>query len=639
MATRLALAPTALLATALLGCSPHLVGTNDAALDYTIEAAPGHEAPAAGLVAVAFKERLSAAQITADVEETSDGVRVVVDADAASAVDQLATWRGGIGVYRLDDTFARSPADAPAPPNLDAEHIALSERAPRGEWQTVVAHAPPVVTLGLGDAAITAIASALHGRGLAVTVSQAAHAELGALQAAHPGERLALARDRTVIATVPVEDLLRAPIVVPFGDDIAAYTRAAHARMLLGSPILPPLRRTAVSRLEPNYALAIACALLPFLLSFGWLFFVQRFDRARPEPTWLVLSTFALGGLSVVPAGLVEAGCAVATPWLDPNVMTLGGQIWALPIAVAVFTLVVGVAEEGAKFLGAWSLARHRPEFDEPVDGIIYGCAAALGFAAVENVKYFAIGRMSGTLIALRAFVTVPAHLFFGAIWGYAMGRELVSRRTNALEYLALAALVHGAFDAVLSIDGLQFLATPIMLGLAFAFVALMRSALRFGAVAPARARAGAPPPSEALPASDLGRSYFRVGSPVAFYLCAAGILVSALSLVTLGSAYELLHHRIGVVFVSLASLMLTAFGFAAYGASATIPLDVAIDLRGVTLAGSETLWRAIVGMDVEKRGHRATVILRTAAGVLRLGPASMAEAEAIAGAVRTMRT
>src|SRR5580704_3312221 len=126
MATRLALAPTALLATALLGCSPHLVGTNDAALDYTIEAAPGHEAPAAGLVAVAFKERLSAAQITADVEETSDGVRVVVDADAASAVDQLATWRGGIGVYRLDDTFARSPADAPAPPNLDAEHIALS---------------------------------------------------------------------------------------------------------------------------------------------------------------------------------------------------------------------------------------------------------------------------------------------------------------------------------------------------------------------------------------------------------------------------------------------------------------------------------------------------------------------------------
>jgi protease PrsW len=639
MATRLAIAVIALLAAALLGCSPHLVGTNDAALDYAIDPVPGREAPAALDVALAFKERLSAAQITADVEELSDGVRVVVDADAASAVDQLATWRGGVGVYRLDDAFPPSPAGAAGPSSIDADHVALSERTPRGDWQTVVAHSPPAVTLGLGDAEIASIASALHGRALAMTVTPAGHARLAELQAAAPGQRFALARDHSVMTTVSAEDLLATPIVVSFGDDIAAYTRAAHARVLLGSPILPSLRRTAVSRLAPNYALAVACAALPFLLSFGWLFFVQRFDRARPEPTWLVLSTFALGGLSVLPAGLVEAGCGVATPWLDPTVMTLGGQAWALPIAIAVFTLVVGVSEEGAKFLGAWSLARHRPEFDEPVDGIIYGCAAALGFAAVENVKYFAIGRMSGTLIALRAFVTVPAHLFFGAIWGYAMGRELVSRRTNALEYLALAALVHGAFDAVLSIDGLQFLATPIVLGLAFAFVALMRSALRFGAVPPARARAGAPPPSEVLPASDLGRTYFRVGSPAAFYACAAGILLSALSLVTLGSAYELLHHRIGVVFVSLASLMLAGFGFAAYGASATIPLDVAIDLRGVTLAGSETPWRAIVGMEIEKRGSRATVVLKTAGGVLRLGPASAGEAELIAGAVRAAQT
>jgi len=621
----------------LLGCSPHLVGTNDAALDYVLEPDPGHPAPSVETLAAAFKERLSAAQITADVEPTSDGVRVVVDADAASAVDALATWRGGIGVYALDGALVPSPASEK--PVLDEHQIALSERTPRGEWQTLVGRAPPAVALGLGELTITSIASSLHGRAIALTVAPAARSALAAEQAAHPGERVALARDRTVMATVPIEELLATPILVPFGDDIAAYTRAAHARALLGSPILPPMHRTAVARVAPNYPLAVACAVLPFALSFGWLFFVQRFDRSRPEPLWLVLATFALGGLSVVPAGLVEAGCGVATPWLDPTVMTLGGQIWALPIAVAVFTLVVGVSEEGAKFLGAWSLARHRPEFDEPVDGIIYGCAASLGFAAVENVKYFAIGRMSGTLIALRAFVTVPAHLFFGAIWGYAMGRELVSRRTNALEYLALAAVVHGAFDAVLSIDGLQFLGTAIVLGLGSTFVVLMRSALRFGAVPATRARAGTPPPSEVQPASDLARNYFRVGSPVAFYLCAGGIVLSALSLMTLGSVYELLHHRIGVGFVSLATTMLTAFGLAAYGASATIPLDVAVDLRGVTLAGSETPWRAILGMDVESRGARATVVLRTATGTLRLGPATAPHAEAIAAAVRAMRT
>ena len=98
----------------------------------------------------------------------------------------------------------------------------------------------------------------------------------------------------------------------------------------------------------------------------------------------------------MVLAGAAEIACASLSPWLDPSVMTLGGQAWALPISIAVFSAVVGLAEEGSKFLGAWSLAGHRREFDEPVDGVIYGCAAALGFAAVENVKYFAVAGCPG---------------------------------------------------------------------------------------------------------------------------------------------------------------------------------------------------------------------------------------------------
>lgn len=603
----------ALSAVMTLGCSPHLVGTNDAALEYV--ALPDPETGVTvdpQLAATRLKARLSAAQVFADVELSADGhrVRVVVDADAAGAIDSLALWRGGLSVYRASDA---------------------------------VGHAPPVAQL-----AIASIESAHHGRALSLTFAQSGRDALAAL-AADPsfpaGERVVLARDRSVLATVPLEVLLASPFILSLGDDIAAYTRAVHARLLLGSPVLPAMRRTAVVRLPPDYGLAVACAVLPFALSFGWLFFVKRFDRARPEPTWLVLSTFALGGLSVVPAGLVEAGYSAATPWLDPSVMTLGGQLWALPVAIAVFTLVVGVSEEGAKFIAAWSLPRQRREFDEPVDGIIYGCAAALGFAAVENVKYFALGRMSGVIVAVRAFVTVPAHLFFGAIWGYAMGRELVSRRTNALEFLALAALAHGAFDAILSIDGMQPVATLLVLVLAFAFVAMLRSALRHGAV---RGRSAGPasrampveglaPASEPMPASDLGRAYFRVGSPGAFYACAAGIILSAFSLMVLGGAYEILHHRIGIVFVSLASAMLILFGFAAYGASETIPLDVAVDSRGVTLSGAQTPWSAIVGVSLETNGQRASVVLRTNDGVMRLGPASVSEAEAIAVSIRSI--
>jgi RsiW-degrading membrane proteinase PrsW (M82 family) len=356
---------------------------------------------------------------------------------------------------------------------------------------------------------------------------------------------------------------------------------------------------------------------------------------------WLVAATFGLGGLSVVPAALIELGCATATPWLDPSVVTMGGQAWALPISILVFALVVGGAEEGSKLLGAWSLARHRREFDEPVDGIVYGCAAALGFAAIENVKYFALGRMSGVVIALRAFMTVPAHMFFGAIWGYGMGRGLVSRRSSLAAFLAIAALAHGTFDALLSTDGVQLATTVLVLALALAFFALLRRALRYGAVPPRPSRRDslAPPPTEPMPPSALARTYFRVGSPVAFYACAGGMIACAFALTVLGGAYEYLHHRVGVVFVAIATAMLALFGLAAHGASSTIPLDVAVDAQGVTFAGGRTPWGAIVGVAVERAGAaRAFVLLRLVDRVVRLGPASVDAARGIEQAVRAGR-
>src|SRR5262249_43986258 len=115
-----------------------------------------------------------------------------------------------------------------------------------------------------------------------------------------------------------------------------------------------------------------------------------------------------------------------------------GEQTFAFPIALVVFTFTVGFSEEGSKFLGAWTLAKHRREFDEPVDGIVYGCASALGFAAIENIKYFAANRLSGLVVTGRAFTSVPLHMFVGAIWGYALGRKLVRKKTSVILYFLL---------------------------------------------------------------------------------------------------------------------------------------------------------------------------------------------------------
>jgi hypothetical protein len=299
----------------------------------------------------------------------------------------------------------------------------------------------------------------------------------------------------------------------------------------------------------------------------------------------------------------------------------------------------VGFVEETAKYLCVWALPRQRREFDEPVDGIVYGCAAALGFAAVENVKYFALGRMSGVVIAMRAFETVPAHFFFSSIWGYAMGRTLVSRRARVLPWLLLASLAHGAFDAILSTDGMQLVATALVLALALAFVAMLQRALRHGAVH-GRGRFEAPPAAGApsIPISTLERAVFRVGSPAAFYGWAAGMVACAFALTVVGAAYELLHHRIGVVFVVLASAMLALFGLAAHGTSATIPLDVAVDLKGVTFAGGCTPWTALGAVAVETSGRRAHVRLETTTGEQRLGPTTPATASAIVAAIAAAR-
>jgi RsiW-degrading membrane proteinase PrsW (M82 family) len=585
----------------LAGCSPRLAGTNDAALVYELDGAPDDRPADPAVLASRTKARLSAAQIAADVDPTEDGrgIRVVIDADAASTVDALVLWRGDLSVWR-EGTLKPDGHDVP-----------------------------------LAELPVASVETTQRGRALAVTFPPGALDAVSVARAATPGARVTIARGRTALATMPIDEVLASPLVLRFGDDVTAYARAAHNEQLLASPSLPALHLASATRMPPDRALAAACALLPFALSFAWLAFVRRFDRARPEPVWLVVATFALGGLAVIPAGLIEVACAAATPWLDPSVMTLGGQPWALPISIAVFALVVGGAEEGSKFLGAWSLARHRREFDEPIDGIIYGSAAALGFAAVENIKYFAIGRMSGVVIAVRAFVTVPAHMFFGAIWGYALGRQLVARKTRVGAFVARAAVLHGAFDALLSTEGMQLVSTVLVLALASAFVAMLQSALRYGVSAPRRAGGRGAPMTELLPAGELSRAYFRIGSPRVFFACATGLVACALALTVLGGAYEYLHHRIGVVFVGLATAILALFGLAAYGASETIPLDVAIDAQGVTLSGARTPWRAIVSLDVETKGSRANVLLHTTGRLVRLGPASPDTARAIAAAIR----
>ena len=64
------------------------------------------------------------------------------------------------------------------------------------------------------------------------------------------------------------------------------------------------------------------------------------------------------------------------------------------------------------------------PEFDERVDGVIYGAAAGLGFATMLNFRYvLENGGVDLGVGAIAVAVTALAHASYSGVMGYYLGR------------------------------------------------------------------------------------------------------------------------------------------------------------------------------------------------------------------------
>ena len=109
---------------------------------------------------------------------------------------------------------------------------------------------------------------------------------------------------------------------------------------------------------------------------------------------------------------------------------------------------IVGGIEELSKFAVLYLFCRTWNDFDEPMDGLVYGVCASLGFAAIENWSYV---YQSGLETALwRAVSAVPFHAMAGVIMGYYFGlAHFVPNKRRYYYILALAVpiLLHGAYD------------------------------------------------------------------------------------------------------------------------------------------------------------------------------------------------
>lgn len=163
--------------------------------------------------------------------------------------------------------------------------------------------------------------------------------------------------------------------------------------------------------LNLNAPLLVGLGFLPSLL---WLAFFIRRDL-HPEPKYLITRTFLMG--------MIISPLAVGLQWLFVGFgQKFYPQIFSFDSLH--FFLWAALVEEVVKFLAIRFMILNNPEFDEPVDAMIYMITASLGFAAIENILILFKTVPSGLdstlqLWALRSVGATPLHALAGALSGY----------------------------------------------------------------------------------------------------------------------------------------------------------------------------------------------------------------------------
>jgi RsiW-degrading membrane proteinase PrsW (M82 family) len=218
-------------------------------------------------------------------------------------------------------------------------------------------------------------------------------------------------------------------------------------------------------------AISLTAAVIPSAVILWWFYSKDKY----PEPPAVVMTTFVLGVLSVVPVIFVALPVMLAVMAVEPNPLVYG---------LVVAFLGAAVPEEFFKFCVIRGYSMTHDAFDEPMDGLVYGVAASLGFATLENVLYVLGGGLP--IAVVRALTAVPMHATVGAIMGYYCGQAhfFPDRRGKLLfRGFAAAVILHGLYDfpllwlqgmAMRKVDKQEFTPVEVMLALVLMGVALL---------------------------------------------------------------------------------------------------------------------------------------------------------------------
>lgn len=227
--------------------------------------------------------------------------------------------------------------------------------------------------------------------------------------------------------------------------------------------IATPLVLLLVGIIAVTQPLSVVAGLVPLAIVLpvlSWL------DRVEPEPTASRVHALLWGACVAVLVSIV------VNTFVAVLVSDLASMVVSAPLI-----------EEASKAAGILWAVRRR-EVDSVTDGIVYAGWIAIGFAVVEDMTYFSLASVEGSLLpvfVIRAILTPFAHPLFTFWTGLAIGRAVQQQRSmfpGVLVGYGLAVLTHAMWNGSLAIgeirpDIAEDVAIGVVLVVAALFVAL----------------------------------------------------------------------------------------------------------------------------------------------------------------------
>jgi len=170
----------------------------------------------------------------------------------------------------------------------------------------------------------------------------------------------------------------------------------------------------------------IGIFLFSFIGPLIYLELVWRKDKYEPEPLYYVMFVVALGIVIGIPVLFTEL------------VFSLNSFIDTV--------LTAPIVEEFFKGLAIYVMSK-RKEFNDAMDGIVYGFGVGMGFAIAENFGYIIyVYKIDPLYSFLRVFLFCIGHGVYTSLLGYVLGKQ-----KSTINKTTLTIFISGLFLPVIS--------------------------------------------------------------------------------------------------------------------------------------------------------------------------------------------